>query len=168
MASVLYGCDPAMFCLTSWPAFYPLAAAAHAGCQVQRWRGAGCAGRAAPAPRHQPGAAAGPCRQAGAGRRRRGPAVICRRLGRGQRWVAAGLGGDLPGAVCLCCDECIPAALCLASALMQRPPFHSSSTLMLPLPRPQVWASKWNERAWLSRRAQGVPDEGGWGGWERG
>ena len=22
----------------------------------------------------------------------------------------------------------------------------------------QVWASKWNDRAWLSRRARGVPD----------
>ena len=25
---------------------------------------------------------------------------------------------------------------------------------------PQVWASKWNDRAWLSRRTQGVPDKG--------
>ena len=23
----------------------------------------------------------------------------------------------------------------------------------------QVWASKWNDRAWLSRRARGVPDD---------
>jgi Pyruvate phosphate dikinase, AMP/ATP-binding domain len=26
-------------------------------------------------------------------------------------------------------------------------------------PHAQVWASKWNDRAWLSRRARGVPDD---------
>lgn len=57
------------------------------------------------------------------------------------------------------CWVCCQPAMLLSTDISTAAAAHNPA-LPHPILIPQVWASKWNDRAWLSRRTQGVPDAG--------